>query len=94
LAAASAAGFLLSESADFAVYTPLMHRGRIPLAVLASGVVGLLVDTVVFLTIAFGSLQFWQGQVLGKLWITLIATGVIWLLRRQIPRNEPAVAAV
>src|SRR6478752_5937172 len=39
LALARAAGFLLSELADFSVYTPLMRRGRIPLAVLASGTV-------------------------------------------------------
>jgi uncharacterized PurR-regulated membrane protein YhhQ (DUF165 family) len=92
LAFASAAGFLLSETADFTVYTPLMRRGRIVLAVFASGVVGLIVDTFVFLMIAFGSLQFWQGQVIGKLWVTLVATGLIWLLRRNIPRTEPVPA--
>src|SRR4029077_3405657 len=45
---ASATAFLLSELADFAVYTPL-QRKRLVLAVVASSVVGLTVDSVVFL---------------------------------------------
>jgi uncharacterized PurR-regulated membrane protein YhhQ (DUF165 family) len=72
LVVASAAAFLLSELADFAVYTPL-HRRRMILAVLASGVVGAIVDSAVFLSLAFGSLQFLPGQVVGKLWASLIA---------------------
>ena len=54
---ASAAAFLLSEFADLAVYTPLQRR-RLMLAVLASGFVGLVVDSAVFLYLAFGSLEF------------------------------------
>ena len=46
LVVASASAFLLSELADFAVYTPLQSRGLV-LAVLASSVVGLLVVAVV-----------------------------------------------
>src|SRR5215813_13392389 len=42
---ASAAAFLLSELADFAVYTPLQECGLV-LAVLASSVVGLIADSV------------------------------------------------
>src|SRR4051794_28738632 len=92
LALASAAGFLLSETADFIAYTPLMRRGLLVLAVLVSGIVGLVVDTVVFLYLAFGSLGFWQGQILGKFWVTLIAAGLIWALRRREPRAIPAIA--
>jgi hypothetical protein len=40
---ASAAAFLLSEFADFAIYTPLARR-RLVLAVLASSMAGLVVD--------------------------------------------------
>ncbi len=57
LVIASAAAFLLSEFADFAVYTPLARR-RLVLAVLASSLVGLVVDSIVFLWLAFGSLEF------------------------------------
>ena len=48
LVMASAAAFLLSELADFAVYTPLQSRGLV-LAVFASSIVGLVVDSVLFL---------------------------------------------
>jgi uncharacterized PurR-regulated membrane protein YhhQ (DUF165 family) len=53
LVLASAIAFLLSEFADFAVYTPLARR-RLVAAVIASSVVGLVVDSVVFLWLAFG----------------------------------------
>ena len=43
LVVASAAAFLLSEFADFAVYTPLARR-RLVLAVIASSIVGLIVE--------------------------------------------------
>src|SRR6516225_625050 len=46
LVIASATAFLLSEFADLAVYTPLARRGLL-IAVVASGVVGLVVDSVV-----------------------------------------------
>src|SRR5687767_8204274 len=45
LVLASAIAFLLSEAADLAVYTPLQRRGLV-LAVAASGVVGLVVDSI------------------------------------------------
>ena len=51
---ASAGAFLLSELADFAVYTPLQERGLV-LAVLASSLVGLVMDSLLFLYLAFGS---------------------------------------
>jgi uncharacterized PurR-regulated membrane protein YhhQ (DUF165 family) len=92
LALASGVAFLLSETADFAVYTPLIERGRLFAAVFLSGTVGLVVDTVVFLSLAFGSLQFWEGQVVGKFWVTAASALALWLIRRRIPRAVPAYA--
>lgn len=84
LIVASAAAFLLSELADFAVYTPLQSRGLV-LAVLASSVVGLVVDSVLFLWLAFGSLDYVAGQILGKLWMVLLALPVVhWIRKREI----------
>lgn len=80
LVIASGLAFLLSELADFAVYTPLEKRGLI-MAVLLSGIVGSVVDSALFLWLAFGSLDFLAGQVLGKLWMTLAALPVIHLMR-------------
>ena len=55
LALASGVAFLLAEAADMAVYTPLRNQGRIIAAVFASGVVGSVIDSAVFLWLAFGS---------------------------------------
>ena len=83
LVRASAVAFLLSEFADLCVYTPLQKR-RLVLAVLASSMVGLVVDSVVFLYLAFDSLEFLSGQVLGKSWMVLAALPFIaWLRRRD-----------
>ncbi|MGI4939177.1 MAG: VUT family protein [Janthinobacterium lividum] len=84
LVLASGAAFLLSELADFAVYTPLQRRGLVR-AVLASSVAGLVVDSLVFLMLAFGSLQFLPGQVVGKAWAVLVSVPLIRLLRRVAP---------
>ena len=84
LVLASGAAFLLSELADFAVYTPLQRRGLV-LAVVASSAVGLVVDSLVFLTLAFGSLDFLAGQVVGKAWAVGATIPLIRLLRRVGP---------
>ncbi len=85
LVLASAAAFLLSEFADFAVYTPLARR-RLVAAVVASSIVGLVVDSIVFLWLAFGSLDFLAGQIVGKSWMVLIAIPFVAYLRRRDER--------
>jgi len=85
LVVASAAAFLLSEFADFAVYTPLARR-RLVVAVIASSVVGLVVDSIVFLWLAFGSLEFLVGQIIGKLWMVLLAIPFVMYMRRRDER--------
>jgi queuosine precursor transporter len=83
LVIASTLAFLLSELADFAVYTPLARR-RLVAAVVASSLVGLVVDSIVFLWLAFGSLDFLAGQVVGKAWMVLLSIPfVAWLRRRD-----------
>lgn len=88
---ASVAAFLLSELADFAVYTPLQRR-RFVTAVFASSVVGLVVDSLVFLHLAFGSLDFLAGQIIGKAWMVLLALPLMHLLRRRDERLGLAAA--
>ena len=84
LIVASATAFLLSELADFAVYTPLQSRGLV-LAVLASSVVGLVADSILFLWLAFGSLDYLAGQILGKLWMVVLALPFIhWIRKREL----------
>lgn len=85
LVLASGMAFLFSETADLAVYTPLQRR-RLLLAVFVSSVVGLIVDSVLFLYLAFGSLDFLPGQVMGKVWMVVLALPFIVLLRRRDER--------
>ena len=85
LVIASAAAFLLSEAADFAVYTPLAKR-RLVLAVVASSTIGLVVDSLVFLWLAFGSLDFLGGQIVGKAWMVLLSIPLVAYLRRRDER--------
>jgi uncharacterized PurR-regulated membrane protein YhhQ (DUF165 family) len=81
LVVASVAAFLLAELADMAVYTPLRER-RLGLAILASGIIGSVVDSAVFLWLAFGSFDYIAGQVVGKAWMSLLALPLIRFVRR------------
>lgn len=87
LALASGSAFLLSELADLFVYTPLRERNW-QLAIAASNAVGLVVDSIVFLWLAFGSLSFLAGQILGKSEITVafLIIGTIWRRRAVLSR--------
>lgn len=80
LVVASVAAFMLAEFADLAVYTPLRRRG-LALAVMASGAVGAVIDSAVFLWMAFGNFDFMAGQVVGKLWMSA-ASAVVLTARR------------
>jgi uncharacterized PurR-regulated membrane protein YhhQ (DUF165 family) len=82
LVIASATAFAIAELMDLSVYTPLRKR-NLSLAVLASGVVGAAVDSTVFLWLAFGSLDFIAGQLVGKLWMTVIATAFLMVYNRK-----------
>ena len=86
LALASGAAFACSELTDFAVFTWLAPRWA--RAVLAGGMAGLVIDSVVFLSLAFGSLEFLPGQIIGKTYGVVAASAVIAWRRRRRP--EPA----
>lgn len=92
LALASGSAFLLSELADFAVYTPLARRSWIG-AVALSNTVGAVVDSVLFLWLAFGSLDFLAGQLVGKWEATLLVLPILWWVQRRrggMPVGEAA----
>lgn len=86
LALASGLAFLLSELADFMVYTPLRRRSWLG-AVVASNTVGVIVDSALFLWLAFGSLDFLPGQIVGKMWMTALAVALIFAWRRTRART-------
>ncbi|MEU2315151.1 VUT family protein [Streptomyces albidoflavus] len=92
LALASSAAFLVAELADMAVYTPLRDRGWAR-AVLASNIVGAIVDTLIFLWLAGFPIvaATVTGQLVGKvLWATLLPVTVVTAVRRwrrAVPRH-------
>lgn len=96
IAAASAAAVLLSEFADFAIYTPMRGRAaaggrRWAGAVAVSNLVGAVVDTVVFLGLAFGATAIrpaLAGQLVGKGWATLAFIVVGAVTARALPRHR------
>ena len=81
-AVASGTAFLASEGADLLVYTPLRARGWLK-AVLASNIVGFSVDSMLFLWLAFGSLEFLTGQLVGKGYMTLGAIAILGMWRNR-----------
>jgi hypothetical protein len=86
LATASAVAFAFSELVDFVLFTVVAPRWS--LAVLAGGTAGAVADSIIFLSMAFGSLTFLPGQILGKMYGIVAATLVIAVLRRR--RGVPA----
>lgn len=82
LALAAGAAFLISELADLAVYAPLRKRQWIA-AVTLSNTVGLVLDSVIFLSLAFGSLAFLPGQIWGKSAVTLATVLVLTVVRAR-----------
>jgi len=43
------------------------------------------VDSALFLWLAFGSLAFLSGQIVGKLWMTALTVVIILVWRRVVP---------
>jgi uncharacterized PurR-regulated membrane protein YhhQ (DUF165 family) len=92
LAVASAVAFAFGEVSDLVVYTPIRRYSTFA-AVLLSGVVGGVVDSLIFLQIAFGSTEFWQGQVIGKAWMALVGGTFMALLKHQRGSENVGVLA-
>lgn len=88
LAVASGAAFAFGELADFGVYTPLRQQHLIA-AVIASGVVGAIIDSAIFLWLAFSSLDFVAGNVVGKVWMSLLG-GLFIVAGRRLPASVQA----
>lgn len=93
LALASGLAFALSEGADWLVYAGARRRS-LALAVLLSGAVGILVDSAAFLLLAFGSLDYLAGQVVGKSYGVLLGAALVWVWGRMRAARATAQAAL
>lgn len=88
IAVASVCAFLVSETVEAVVFTPLRKRW-LTFGVGLSATVGNALDSWLFLMLAFGSLAFFWGQFWGKTEMIAVGT-ILTLLRRRI---APTVAA-
>ena len=82
LAMASAAAFITAEMFDLAVYTPLRKHGK-SLAVLVSGLVGALVDSMIFVYVAFGSFDFSLGTTVGKIYASVAVAAALYFYHKK-----------
>ena len=88
-AVASGVAFAVSETADALVYEPIREVTRTG-AVVASNTVGAVIDSALFLWLAFGSIDFIAGQVLGKTYMTALAVAGMWAWRVVSVRRAQA----
>lgn len=78
IAVASFAAFFTSEILDFLVYSKIREKGR-PIAIAISGLFGAVLDSAVFLYMAFGSLDLIEGQIFAKTMIGFIVAGIYYI---------------
>lgn len=83
LVLASTFAFLLAELVDLGVYHPL-RKNYFIWAIVLSSLAGIVVDSIMFLQIAFGSQKYLLGQIVGKSWMILLAIPImLWLRKRD-----------
>lgn len=83
IASASMLAFVASELVDFAAFTLLRRAGFLP-ALVGSNVASIIVDSLIFLSLAFGSLAFLPGQIVGKVYATIVAGAVVTIRHRTV----------
>ena len=85
LALASGVAFAVSEMGDFAVYEPLRKYSKV-LGIALSGTIGGAIDSALFLFLAFGSLDFFWGQFVGKAEMAVL--GALALIVFRMARRD------
>lgn len=78
IAAASVLAFVVSELADWAIYTPLRRHGWV-VAAMVSSIIGGAIDSALFLRVAFDSVDGWLPLAIAK---TIVVTGTVWSVDR------------
>ena len=90
----SLAAFLVSETIDNVIGAWIRGRVPDPVRVTLSTAVSAPLDSVVFLSIAFGSLAFVEGQIVAKMEAAVIVgIPLVLLLRRFVRPGQRMVAA-
>jgi uncharacterized PurR-regulated membrane protein YhhQ (DUF165 family) len=81
---ASGVSFALSESADALVWTKLRERDWWARAMGLGDFAGQVVDSIIFLALAFGSLELLLGQIVGKQYTIWPAMLLMLLWKRRV----------
>lgn len=68
-------------------WNPPVDHKRWVSAVVASNIVGAIVDSALFLWLAFGSLDHITGQIVGKTYMIALALPIVWISRAVLARN-------
>jgi uncharacterized PurR-regulated membrane protein YhhQ (DUF165 family) len=84
IAVASLVAFLVSETIELVIFTPIRKRS-LTTGVLASAMVGNLIDSWLFLTLAFGSLAYFWGNFVGKAEMILVGAALTACRRVWLP---------
>lgn len=84
IALASLAAFIVSETIEAAIFTPLRKRS-LTAGVLASGMVGNAIDSALFLWLAFGSEAFFAGNFIGKAEMIIVGSVLTFGRRAVFP---------
>ena len=78
------AGAVVAEDGTVLEHRRVVSPAEDPEAI-EDAIVGLVADSVLFLWLAFGSLDYLAGQIVGKLWMVLLALPFIhWIRKREL----------
>ncbi len=83
LALAGCSAYFLSEMTDTVIYS-ILQKYSLILAVLVSASFGVIIDSTVFLHLAFHSYEFIGGQIIGKFWMVLLSIPLIKFARSRL----------
>ena len=91
LVVASGVGILVAGFVDLLVYTLLVRKNFVT-AVVVSSVISSVVDSAIFLWLAFSSLDLLMGQTLAKTWVILAVLPLTWWMWKRDMRIGLAAA--
>jgi queuosine precursor transporter len=83
IAVASVVAFLVSETIEALVFTPMRRRSLVA-GVAVSATIGNAIDSAIFLEIAFGSQAFFPGNFVGKLEMITVGVALTAARRRVV----------
>ncbi|NUT52789.1 MAG: VUT family protein [Saccharothrix sp.] len=87
IAVASVVAFIASEIVDALIYTRLRRRTQLG-AVVASNALGLVIDSALFVPLAFGTLTVLPGQITGKAAATVLTLAALRVARTRLRAGQ------